>query len=122
MDIVNILNIGLFGSPWFCVSTPNFTHKEKNKYITATKEEMKGWDKEDLWAHILSNGGFIEVEDVRKETTHFLTLEKIKIACEILKNAYPQMYVNIMEENGDFRDNDAVIQIAIFGDIIYSNG
>ena len=109
----DILSTASCGSSWFSYETPDeFAEMEgyqpsKFKYV------------EQKWAQILLDGKYIIVRDDEDEKEYRLTLEKLK---EAWQNEDPQVVrskANIIEEDYDFYDADAIIQCAIFGEVLY---
>jgi hypothetical protein len=77
---------------------------------------------------MLGGGAPIEVIDYEDDTVkdpedgkhHKLTLAKIKKGLQILAKKYPDHYADIVGENDDMYTGDALVQCALFGNIIYS--
>ena len=74
---------------------------------------------EEVWADVLLNGGYFLVEDLEENKDYKLSLKDFEKGMKTLIVLYPQMYVNIKTDNADYYDYDALLQCAIFGDIIY---
>ncbi len=117
--LINIFATAFYSSFWGCAHTPNFTEEEEKKYITASDDEKENWCREDRWAHILLNGGYITVEDAEEEEEYKLTFEMMEKGWQLAIEKYPRIYAAIAEGQDDFYDDDAVIQLAIFGEIVY---
>ena len=75
--------------------------------------------REDIWAEVLLNGGFLLIEDVEKEKEYKVSLKDVEKGLKTLIFNYPRNYANIMTEEGDFYDYDALLQCVVFGDVIY---
>lgn len=58
-------------------------------------------------------------EAEEKPVKHSLTLGKVKKGLQILAKKYPHHWAAILEENTDMYTADAIVQCALFGDIIY---
>ena len=109
----NILSVASYGSSWFSYGTPNkFT--EMKQYQSGKFEY-----REQRWAQILLDGGYIIVCDDEEEKEYELTLKKLEKAWQ---NEDPQVVrakANIINGDDDFYDADAIIQCAIFGEVVY---
>ena len=75
--------------------------------------------REDIWAEVLLNGGFLLIEDVEEEKEYKVSLKDVEKGLKTLIFNYPRNYANIMTEKGDFYDYDALLQCVVFGDVIY---
>ena len=112
--LMDILCTARYGSFWFTCSVHIDTTDET---YNAAKEK---WNcREDIWADCLLNGGYLNICDLEEDEEHKVGLGDIVKGFEIVMLNYPQMYANIREENYDLYDADAVIQCAVFGDLIY---
>lgn len=111
----DLFSTAFYGSSWFCVSYSDVNDKALIKDV-----KSKNNCREDIWADLLLRGGKIAVSDIEDdEETHVLTLDDIKNGFVIVMAKYPGMFNAIVEETGDLYDADAVIQCAIFGEIVY---
>lgn len=111
-NIVDILSTAFYGSFWASASTPKeFRDKYKDGFE----------DRESRWAQILLDGGYINVEDVEEEETYKLTLEMLKKAWtnEEDNEGIARVKADILNESYDLYDADAIIQTAIFGEVVY---
>lgn len=121
-NLITILSDAFFNSPWFVPHTP----KAMAFHAENAKEQgidTDNWCREEKWAYILLNGGYIVIEDEsddeEENKTYNLTLENLNEGWKHLIKNHPEMYANIMAENTDFYDMDGLIQCSIFGQIIY---
>ena len=92
------------------IDTPNDVY-ENAKLVNESRE--------DIWAEVLLNGGFLLIEDVEEEKEHKVSLKDVEKGLKTLIFNYPRNYANIMTEEGDFSDYDALLQCVVFGDVIY---
>lgn len=111
----DLFSTAFYGSSWFCVS-----YSEVNDEALIKDVKSKNDCREDIWADLLLRGGKIAVSDIEDgEKTHVLTLDDIKNGFVIVMAKYPSMFEAIVEETEDLYDADAVIQCAIFGEVVY---
>jgi len=75
--------------------------------------------REDIWGDVLLNGGFLLVKDIEHEKEYRLSVKDFEKGLRKLIFAYPRIYANVMTEEGDYYDYDALLQCAVFGDVIY---
>jgi hypothetical protein len=59
-------------------------------------------------------------KNLRLKQYYELTREKVEKAVVVIWAKYPWHYENIVTDNADADTGDVLIQVAIFGDIIYS--
>ena len=107
----DMLSTASYGSYWFGYSI----HPD-------TPEEMYNgnWEyREQKWAHVLLNGGWLEIEDVEEEKSYKVGMAEIETGFRKLMVEEPQCYANIMEENYDQIDAENFIQVVLFGEVIY---
>lgn len=109
-NIMNLLANGLAEEMSF-----SYVDWDENDYREA-KESLKQEGKtdlcrEDVWARMLVQGKALMLFDAEDEDEHFdLTLDKI---------VDQDINWRRLEEDGDFYDNDAILQKAVFGKVIY---
>lgn len=60
---------------------------------------------------------FTDVED--KNRKHKLSIDKLKRGLLVLREKYPRHFADIITESGDAETGDALVQCALFGDIVY---
>lgn len=120
LDVVNILATALYGSCWCYGKTP----KEMNEYVEEAKMlgiDTENWCREDKWAYILNQeGGYIYICDVEEDEEYKLTLEMLRKAWLTVLVKYPNVYNSIVNGQDDIIDNDTVLQVALFGVVIYA--
>ncbi len=112
--LVGVLADSTYNSYWGRFGVHTDTPKdiyENAKLVNECREE--------IWADVLLNGGFFLVEDLEDEKEYKLSLKDFEKGLRKLISDYPQNYTNIMTEEGDYYDNDAMLQCAVFGDVIY---
>ena len=118
--LTDILSTASYGSFWFDCGV----HKDTPDDVY--KAAKKRWEcREEVWAECLLKGGWINVCDTEEcdegneEGEHKVGLDDIVKGFEIVMLNYPRIYADIMEEQYDLYDADAIIQCAVFGDITY---
>ena len=112
--LTDILCSASYGSGWFYFGT----HEDTPKSIYEDAKTCYEC-REDIWAYVLLHDGFLVIEDIEEEKEYKISLKDIIKGFKIVMLNYPRHYANIMEENGDYYDADAVIQCAVFGNIVY---
>lgn len=110
----DVLSTASYGNPWFAFGTHTDTDTET--YETA---KALYTCREDIWAYVLIHGGFLLVEDVEEEKEFKLSLKDFERALKSLALNYPSQYAAIMDESGDLYDYDALIQVAVFKEVVY---
>lgn len=76
--------------------------------------------REEIWADVLLNGGFLLVEDREEGKDYKVSLKDVEKGFKRLMFMYPQNYANLMIEcASDFYDVDALLQCIVFKDVIY---
>ena len=76
--------------------------------------------REDWWADVLLNGGYILVCDKEEEEKpRKLTIEKLEKAWQSDDVEAVRAKANILNEEDDYYDADAIIQIAVFGEVVF---
>lgn len=75
--------------------------------------------REEIWADVLLNGGFLRVEDREDGKEYKVSLKDVEKGFKRLMFMYPRIYANIMTKESDFYDVDALLQCIVFKDIIY---
>lgn len=118
--LCDLLSTASCGSFWFECGVHKDTPKEV--YNNARKQYECS---EDIWAYCLLHGGFLNIADVeeceedKEQGQHKISIDDVINGLNIVMLNYPQMYAAIRDENYDLYDADAVIQCAVFGDVIY---
>ena len=74
---------------------------------------------EDDWAEILVKGGTIDVCDCEEGKTYTISIKAFEKGLNKLMRKYPRNYANIKEMWYDFFDVDMLLQLAVFGKVIY---
>lgn len=118
--LTDLLSTASYGSFWFDCAV----HEDTPDEVYENAKDK--WEcREDIWADCLLNGGYINICDVEEceedsdEGQHKIGLDDIVKGFEIVMLKYPKMYAAIMDETYDLYDADAVIQCAVFGDLVY---
>ena len=104
-DVVNILSTALYGSYFFQVDNTTKNYKE-----------AKGECIEDKLADCLMNKKEVIINDVEEDESYTLTLHKLKMG--VTKYINDGGNANI--DDWDYNDADCVLQIALFGEVIYA--
>ena len=108
--IVHILSGAFTGSYWI----DGIDYAESSKQITRNPNDCL----EDILAKILEKGLSFDIIDTEDEYYN-LTKEKLENGLQIVQEKYPDFYKDFVEENGDYYTYDAILQCALFDDIIF---
>lgn len=112
--LVNFLSTATYGSYWFTFGTHQDTPKDIYENAKLFNECC-----EEIWADVLLNGGFILVNDVEEEKDYKVSLKDIVKGFKTFMIECPRAYADIMEGNDDYFDDDALIQVILFGEVVY---
>lgn len=112
--LVNFLSTASYGSTWFAFGT----HKDTPKDIYENAKLLNEC-REEIWADVLLNGGFLLVEDVEEEKDYKVSLKDIEKGFKTFMVECPRAYANIMNEEDDYFDDDALMQVIVFGEVVY---
>lgn len=109
-NLVNLMSTAFYGSSWF--------------YVAVSKElgrHYKGYEtREDKWAAILLDGGYIWVCDIEdEEEPCMLTLEMIEKAWQSDDTEVIRAKLHILDNDDDYYDADVIIQTALFGKVVF---
>lgn len=118
-NLVNIFADAITYSRWIGSAIIPREYKNCKEEAKAKGIDVSSWCVEDKWAYIILNGGYIIIGNEEKKKPHYLTLAKLRKGWYSLISEYPHNYANIMSENDDSTDHDALIQLALFGEIVY---
>ena len=110
----NFLSTASYDSSWFAFGTHQDTPKDIYENAKMLNEYREG-----IWADVLLNGGFLLVEDVEEEKDYKVSLKDIEKGFATFMLEYPQAYANIMNEEDDYFDDDALMQVIVFGEVVY---
>ena len=121
----NLLSVATYGNSWAYIKI-----KRSEMHLA---EEDKYDCREDKWASILLNGGTLMVHDAYEEEETFnelteeyvitrypLDLKAVKKGLRLMKEQYPRHWADLVEENDDLITGDVWLQLAIFGELVYS--
>ena len=75
--------------------------------------------REDVWADVILSGGNLTIEDTESGKTHEINLAKIKRGFKRFMFDCPKKYAELMCEEGDFYTYDNLLQVIIYGEVIY---
>lgn len=69
----------------------------------------------------LSKGGAVIIADKEDETEqeYFIDLENIERGLKLMQEKYPRHFADFISENYDAITGDVLIQLAVFGEIVY---
>ena len=91
---------------------------DENEYKKAKEKLGNGTTFEDILMEILRDGGSITFEDIEYDGEYNSTIT-IKDVREKVKTAPYRNIINIVDENADADDYDAVLQTVFFGKVIF---
>lgn len=74
---------------------------------------------EEIWADVLLKGGKLAVIDNEEDEKHIINMESVLKGYSKCYEISPQTMVNFEEENEDMWDGYNLMQVILFGDIIY---
>jgi hypothetical protein len=74
---------------------------------------------EEIWADVLLKGGKLVVTDNEDETKYSINMDKVLKGYSKCYEVSPQTMVNFEEENEDMWDGYNLMQVILFGEIIY---
>ena len=128
-DLVNILSTGLYGCDYL---SAEYSTEDYNKI----PEDMRMGDcYEDKLADILLNNGTIKITDYWAEGEVYSCLGKVDDENDESSNVTYTLYLEdfiractkgmkyatnlLVNEDGDYYDGNSLIQIAMFGELIY---
>ena len=74
---------------------------------------------EDIWADALLKGGKLVITDNEDESKYVVDMEKVLKGYSKCYEISPQTMVNFEEEREDMWDGYNLMQVILFGDIIY---
>ena len=106
----------------------DYDEEDAKKAVNELKTKLHFTDdmicREDVWLQILADGNSLILTETDEGggNDHKLTLLKLLKGIDMyFKSDYGCKAKNFeeLEENGDFYDNEAILQLAIFGDVIY---
>lgn len=68
----------------------------------------------------LNPGGSLTIRDNEADKSHHtLDLKAVKRGLQLMATKYPQHFADIINENDDNDTADALVQLALFGELIY---
>lgn len=110
-NLEDLLATASCGSPWFEYGAlKKFSKQYPPEQFTCREER---------WAKILLDGGYIMVCDVEDEKDYKLTLEMLKKAWQSDDPQVARAKADILDDDYDIYDADAIIQCALFGEVLY---
>lgn len=124
--------LGLHNNPIDVVITFHLSEGTFHNLVTSAIEGgFNQWARIDIGEHQLGwrnyfTAKFTVIEDsdekagAIKGQTYELSLDKLKSGLQVLATKYPHHFNDIVKENSDAITGDALVQCALFGDIVYS--
>lgn len=94
------------------------THRDTPKDIYENAKAANEC-REEVWADVLLNGGFLLVEDREEDKDYKVSLKDIEKGFKKFIFDCPRNYANIMTEEHDFYDMDNLLQTIVFGEVVY---
>lgn len=119
-ELSNILEGGLAGSSWFGADYYDEDNKTYANLVSPDSEYFC-----DKLADVLVGGGKIVIFDAEdededdNEVRYTVTIENFRKALELMRDGYPQHWADLVEENADFWTYDAILQLAVFNELVY---
>lgn len=74
---------------------------------------------EEIWADVLLKGGKLVITDNEEEKKYSINMDKVLKGYSKCYEVSPQTMVNFEEENEDMWDGYNLMQVILFGEIIY---
>ena len=112
--LVCFLADSTYDSPWFGIKVSEKTPSDVRTAANANNE-----CREEVWADVLLNGGTLFVYDYEEEKGYeFALADVIKGMNKLMRN-YPHHYAAIKDEDYDYFDVDALLQVIVFGEVVY---
>ena len=116
-ELEYLLATASYGSSWLeC-------HILKSESILDNLEDFN--DREEHWAHRLLNGGHLvcydhyDEDDEDNPVEHKLSMDDFYRGFAKSIKECPVELANVLSEEGDYCDADAVMQVILFGEVIY---
>ena len=115
--LVDLLCTATYGCDWLEIKT-----LKSERFMDEEVEESvrDGWCREDRWANRLLKGGHIVCIDYEEESRYELTLDDIKRGLEKARDGEAvRDWADFCEENDDYFTCNNLMQVCIFGEVIY---
>ena len=112
--LANFLADVSYDNYWASFGVHEDTPKEVYENAKAANE-----CREEVWADVLLNGGFLVVENKEQDKFHKMSLKDIEKGFKKFIFACPRNFANIMMEESDFYDVDNLLNIILFGELRY---
>lgn len=116
-NLVDLLCTATYGCDWLEIKT-----LKSERFMDEEVEESvrDGWCREDRWANRLLKGGHIVCIDYEEESRYELTLDDIKRGLEKARDGEAvRDYADFMDETEDYFTCNNLMQVCIFGEVIY---
>jgi hypothetical protein len=116
-NLVDLLCTATYGSDWLGIKT-----LKSERFMDEEVEQSvrDGWCIEDKWAHRLLKGGHIVCLDYEDEVRYELTLDDIKKGLIKARDGEAiRDWVDFCEENDDYFTCNNLVQVCMFGEVIY---
>lgn len=112
--LVCFLADATYSSSWFGVKVSN----DNDKALVDAANENNDC-REEVWADVLLGGGKLHVTDYEEEKGYEFTLSDVIKGMNKLMRNYPHHYAAIKDEDYDYFDVDALLQVIVFGEVVY---
>ena len=118
-ELEDLLSTATYGSSWLeC-------HILKSESNLDNQQEFQC--REEHWAYRLLNGGHLvccdhydeDEDDENNPVEHIISMEDFYKGLEKANELFPDTFANVMRGEGDYYDADAVMQVVLFGKMIY---
>ena len=110
-DLVTFFSCATYGCGYWTVKIV------KNSISTDTLDTNQCI--EDIWADVLLKGGKLVVIDNEEDKKHIINMDSVLKGYSKCYEISPQTMVNFEEEREDMWDGYNLMQVILFGDIIY---
>lgn len=109
-----VLSDALYNSPWFCCKVSSSTPQS-----VIDEARAKCQCREDVWEHVILNGGAITIIDPEEDKSYEVNLKAFEKGFKLFMLNEPRHYGDLMSESGDFYTADALLQTIVFGEVVY---
>lgn len=121
--LTDVLSTASYGNSWFQFGT----HVDTPDEVYETAKSLYDC-REEIWAYVLQHGGFLLVTDIEDcdcdddedyGKDYKISLKDFKNKFMKFVLNYPNQYAAIMDETMDLYDADALLQVVVFGEVVY---
>lgn len=115
--LVDLLCTATYGCDWLEIKTLKSERFMDEEVEESVRDE---WCREDRWANRLLKGGHIVCIDYEDESRYELTLDDIKRGLEKARDGEAlRDYADFVNEEDDYFTCNNLMQVCIFGEVIY---